>query len=68
MSPADVEGLDAAVDDAIRALRHYVEVGRGVRAEFEPEQADLDPRVEQAAIDLGLVLGRLEDAFTDELG
>ena len=68
MSPADNRPLDAAVEDAIRALRHYVEVGRGVRAEFEPEQADLDPRVEQAAIDLGLVLGRLEDAFTDELG
>lgn len=60
--------LDAALAQAVEALQQYVTVARGVRGEFDPEQADLDPRVEQAAIALGLALGRFEDEFEAEIG
>lgn len=64
-APGDV---DAGVADVARRLDAYVAVARGVRAEFSPEQADLDPRVEDAARELGFALGRFEDAFEGELG
>jgi hypothetical protein len=64
-NPGDV---DRSVDEVARHLRAYVEVSRGVRSEFSPEQADLDPRVEDAARELGFALGRFEDAFEGELG
>ena len=63
--PGDV---DAAVDEMATRMRSYVQVARGVRAEFSPEQADLDPRVEDATRELGFALGRFEDAFQSELG
>lgn len=59
---------DAAVDEVTERIRTYLEIARGVRAEFSPEQADLDPRVENASRDLGLALGRFEGAFEAELG
>lgn len=64
-APGDV---DRGIDEVARGLRAYVDVARGVRAEFSPEQADLDPRVEDAARELGFALGRFEDAFEGELG
>lgn len=60
--------VDRVVGEVTQRMRAYVEVSRGVRAEFEPTQADLDPRVEDAARELGFALGRFEDAFENELG
>ncbi|GAB2685905.1 hypothetical protein [Thalassiella azotivora] len=66
--PTTGDDLDAAVEDAVAALRSYVTLARGVRGEFDPEQADLDPRVEESAVSLGLALGRLEDEFESTVG
>ena len=60
--------MDRSVEEVAQRLRTYLEVARGVRQEFSPEQADLDPRVEDAARELGFSLGRFEDAFSGELG
>jgi hypothetical protein len=65
---ATPDDLERSVDDAIDALRRYVAVARGVRSEFVPEQVPLDPRMEEAAVALGLALGRFEEAFESELG
>lgn len=68
MSDSTGTGLDTAVDEVARRMRTYVEVARGVRAEFSPEQADLDPRVEDVGDELGRALRRFTDAFEAELG
>ncbi|MFP5346470.1 MAG: hypothetical protein ACLGIA_05540 [Actinomycetes bacterium] len=60
--------LDTSLEEVVDALRRYVAVARGVRAEFDPEQADLDPRVEEATVALGLALGRFEDDIDSEVG
>jgi hypothetical protein len=61
--------LHTLVDEYTRALHHYVDVAAGVRAESSgPAEAGEDPRLEVAAREAALAMGRLEDACTSGLG
>ncbi|MGH8867854.1 MAG: hypothetical protein ACRDYU_07645 [Actinomycetes bacterium] len=61
--------LHALVTAYATALHYYVDVAVGVRGESSgAAEAVEDPRLEVAAREAALALGRLEDACTEQLG
>ena len=60
--------LHALVDEMSRALHSYVDVAVGVRAEFDAETADDDPRVELAEAAIERLNTAFDEQFESDLG